>query len=184
MECSDLSRWDFFIERFAWQTKKNWAFSVLVAAISAALHKSFVHSKYNYSVSQFLLYWMRIIWVFIKILFDNWRRFFRPSVPVKCPRGRGIWSPEWILVWGIWTAFWLGEGGIWTMIFKKVKCPGGCPGGMLKLRFDRYRNKIRLCQYPPILTKHAWSIKTGYHGSVWCDGVLIPLHLRLIVQSI
>ena len=49
MECSDLSRWDFFIERFAWQTKKNWAFSVLVAAISAALQESFVPSKYTYS---------------------------------------------------------------------------------------------------------------------------------------
>ena len=61
MECSDLSRWDFFIERFAWQTKKNWAFSVLVAAISATLQASFVPSKYTYSVSQFLLYWMWII---------------------------------------------------------------------------------------------------------------------------
>ena len=49
--------------------------------------------------------------VFIKILFDNWRRFCRPSViyvPVKCPRGGGIWLPEWTLVWGIWTAFWPG----------------------------------------------------------------------------
>ena len=72
------------------------------------------------------------------ILFDNWRRFCRPSViyvPVKCPRGGGIWSPEWTLVWGIWTAFWpwWGEGGwgvIWTIIFKKVKCPGGCPGNV------------------------------------------------------
>ena len=42
--------------------------------------------------------------VFIKILFDNWRLlncFFRPSVPVKCPRGRRIWSPEGILMWTI-----------------------------------------------------------------------------------
>ena len=41
--------------------------------------------------------------VFIKILFDNWRRFCRPSliyVPVKCPQGGGIWSSEWTLVWG------------------------------------------------------------------------------------
>ena len=42
-------------------------------------------------------------------------------------------------MWGILTAFRPGEGGIWTIIFKKVKCPGGFPGGgMLKLRFDRY----------------------------------------------
>ena len=33
------------------------------------------------------------------------------------------------------------------MIFKKVKCPGGCPEGMLKLRFDRYiSNKLRIKQ--------------------------------------
>ena len=74
----------------AWQTKKNWPFSVLVAAISAALHESFVRSIYAYSGSQFLLYWMRIICCIYKaeILFDNWRHFFRPSVihvPVKCP---------------------------------------------------------------------------------------------------
>ena len=30
------------------------------------------------------------------------------------------------------------EGGICTKIFQKFKCPGGCPGGMLKLRFDWY----------------------------------------------
>ena len=74
----------------AWQTKKNWAFSVLVAAISAALHESFVRSIYAYSGSQFLLYWMRIICCIYKaeILFDNWRHFFRPSVihvPLTCP---------------------------------------------------------------------------------------------------
>ena len=47
----------FFIERFVCcMTKKSWAFSDLVAAISAALHKFFVRSKYANSVSQFLLY--------------------------------------------------------------------------------------------------------------------------------
>ena len=60
--CSNLNRWDFFIERFVrCMTKKSWAFSYLVAAISAALHETFVRSKYANSVSQFLLYWMRII---------------------------------------------------------------------------------------------------------------------------
>ena len=78
-------------------TKKSWAFSDLVAAISAALHETFVRSKYANSVSQFLSY-------FLKILFDNWTRFHRLSVifvHVKCPRGGSIWSPEWTLVWGI-----------------------------------------------------------------------------------
>ena len=47
----------FFIERFVCcMTKKSWAFSDLVAAISAALHETFVRSKYANSVSQFLLY--------------------------------------------------------------------------------------------------------------------------------
>ena len=47
----------FFIERFVcWMTKKSWAFSDLEAAISAALHETFVRSKYANSVSQFLLY--------------------------------------------------------------------------------------------------------------------------------
>ena len=41
---------------------------------------------------------------------------------------------------GIWTAFQPREGGIWTKIFQKFKCPGGCPGGMFKLRFDWYIN--------------------------------------------
>ena len=54
----------FFIECFlyiAWHTKESWTFSDLVAAISAALHETFVHSKYANSVSPFLLYWMQII---------------------------------------------------------------------------------------------------------------------------
>ena len=45
----------------AWHKKKSWAFSDLVAAFSAALHETFVRSKYANSVSQFLIYWMRII---------------------------------------------------------------------------------------------------------------------------
>ena len=46
-----------FIERFVcWMTKKSWAFSDLVAAISAAFLETFVRGKYANSVSQFLLY--------------------------------------------------------------------------------------------------------------------------------
>ena len=34
------------------------------------------------------------------------------------------------------------EGGIWTIIFKKVKCPGGCPGGCWSFELtDTLRNK-------------------------------------------
>ena len=92
----------FFIERFVrCMTKKSWAFSYLVAAISSALF-----------VVNMLTVFLSFV-IFIKILFDNWRRFRRLSiifVLVKCPRGGGIWSPEWTPVWGIWTAFWPGRG--------------------------------------------------------------------------
>ena len=56
----------------------------------------------------------------------------------KFPRGGGIWSSGMDLWWGIWTAFQPREWGIWTKSFQKFKCPGGCPGGMFKLRFDWY----------------------------------------------
>ena len=47
----------FFIEHFVCcMTKKSWAFSDLVVAISAALLETFVRCKYANSVSQFLFY--------------------------------------------------------------------------------------------------------------------------------
>ena len=69
--------------------------------------------------------------VFLKILFENWRRFCHPSViqgPVKCFWGGGIWSPEWTLQWGLWTAFWLGWWGggcFFNDNFQKSQMPGG-----------------------------------------------------------
>ena len=62
----------------------------------------------------------------------------------KVSRGEGIRSPGMDLWWGIWTAFRPREGGIWTKIFQKFKCPGGCPGGMLKLRFDWYITHVQI----------------------------------------
>ena len=59
--------------------------------------------------------------------------------------GGGIWSPGMNLWWGIWTAFRPREGGIWTKIFQNFKCPGGCPGGMFKLRIDWYITKYGKC---------------------------------------
>ena len=56
----------------------------------------------------------------------------------KFPGGGSIWSPGMDLWWGIWTAFRPREGGIWTKILQKIQMPGGCPGEMLKLRFDWY----------------------------------------------
>ena len=60
MECNNLSSWDFFyighFLRCMTHEEKLSIFSDLEAAISAALHESFVHSKYAYSVSHVLLY--------------------------------------------------------------------------------------------------------------------------------
>ena len=39
-------------------------------------------------------------------------------------------------------------GGNLKNNFQKVKCPGVCPGGMLKLRFDRYITIVTMLQIP------------------------------------
>ena len=56
-------------------------------------------------------------------------------------------------------------GGNFPKIFQKFKCPGGCPGGMLKLRFDWY---ISLSDTKP-LTYRVWDMS---------------VHLNLYVQAI
>ena len=70
--------------------------------------------------------------VFIKILFDKYEGASASLLSFMClwnvPGVWDIWTPEWTLVWDIWTAFWPRWWGIWTIIFKKVQCPGGCPG--------------------------------------------------------
>ena len=51
-------------------------------------------------------------------------------------------------------------GGNLNNIFKKVKCPGGCPGGMLKLRFDRYitnRTAIKILRLRYLPNRLGWS---------------------------
>ena len=68
------------------------------------------------------------------------------------------------LWWGIWTAFRPREGGIWTKIFQKFKCPGSCPGGMLKLRFDWY---ITPCSGED--TNRGQSIRSGHPQGIPCQ---------------
>ena len=74
---------------------------------------------------------------------------------------------------GIWTAFRPREGGIWTKNFQKFKSPGGCPGGMFKLRFDWYiiaRGQtvfLTLTQTytltkPPWCSLFTWSLSSRY----------------------
>ena len=102
----------FFIERFVCcMTKKSWAFSDLVAAISAALHETFVRSKYANNASQFLVYWIRIICCIYKD-FVRQLKAFLPSFCHLCAcemsPGWGQGEGEWTQVWGIWTTFWPG----------------------------------------------------------------------------
>ena len=116
--CNNLSRCDFlfFIERFVCCMTHEVKLSILIQwPCSSDFHRfardcCFVVNTLTVFLS-FCYIECKLFAVFIKILFDNWRRFCRPSViyvPVKCPQGGGIWSPEWTLVWGIWTAFWPG----------------------------------------------------------------------------
>ena len=74
MECSNGSRWNVkkasSVCCISSDTQRNathsiWQNAVLV--ISAALHESFVRIKHFHSVSQFLLYWMRIICCIYKL---------------------------------------------------------------------------------------------------------------------
>ena len=81
------------------------------------------------------------MWSICSILFNNWRRLSRLSfihVPVKLEILCAELLSNFPGGWGIWSPFWPGEGGIWKKFFQKFKCPGGCPGGMLKLRVDWY----------------------------------------------
>ena len=143
---SYLSRWDFFILNalyVAWHTKKRWAFSDLVAAISAALHKTFVRSKYDNSVSQFLLYWMQIICCIYKNFLWQLKAFLQSF----CHLCACEMSPGWghLITWmdpsvGHLNGILARVGGNLNNNFQKSQMPGGLPGDMLKLRFDWYIN--------------------------------------------
>ena len=120
----------------------------LVAAISAALHEPFVSSKYANSVSQFLLYWIRIICCIYKD-FVRQLKAFLPSFCHLC-------ACEMSLGWGhliTWMDLSVGHlngilarvGGNLNNNFQKSQMPGGLPGGMLKLRFDRYITVSQQC---------------------------------------
>ena len=113
----------FFIERFVCcMTKKSWAFSDLVAAISAALHEKFVCSKYANSVSQFLLYWMRIICC----IYKDFVRQLKAFLPSFCHLCACEMSPGWghlitwmDLVWGILNGILARVGGNLNNNFRK-----------------------------------------------------------------
>lgn len=68
---------------FASDTQRNATHSVwqnAVLVISAALHESFVRIKHFPSVSQFLLYWMRIICCIYRVFVRPLKTFLQPSL--------------------------------------------------------------------------------------------------------
>ena len=123
--------------------------------------------------------------VFVKTL--KWWRV----VAVSCVHNESVfqissnWSPLVDKGWQL---------PLWFLLFSSSFPKSACPTQAQRrlwciLRFSRFFRTwtlgVALGNVPrwqtdfARLTKHAWSIKTGYHGSVECDGVLIPLHLRL-----
>ena len=116
----------------AWQTKKNWAFSFLVAAISTALPENFVRSKCAYSGSQFLLYWMRIICCIYKDFVWQLKAFF----PSFCHSCACEMSPGWGHLTtrmdpsvGHLNSILAQGGGNLNNNFQKSQMPGALPGG-------------------------------------------------------
>ena len=131
-----ISTCDFFLLialYVAWYTRKSWAFSDLTASISAANSTRFLFVVNTLTVFlSFCYIECELFALFIKILFDNWRRFCCLSVvyvPVKCPRGGGIWSAVWTLVRGIVNGILAQVGGNLNNNFRKSPMPGGLPGG-------------------------------------------------------
>ena len=133
--CSNLNRWDLFLQNalyVAWPTKKSWAFSDLVGAIFAALHETFVSSKYDNSVSQFLLYWMQSICYIYKDFVWQLKAF----LPSFCHLCALEMSPGWghLITWmdpSVWhlNGILVRVGGNLNSNFWKSQMPGGLPRG-------------------------------------------------------
>ena len=130
-----------------------WAFSDLVAAISAALHETFALSKYANSVSQFCY------------IYKGFVRQLKAFPPSLCQFCACETSPGWehLITWmdprvGHLNGFLARVGGNLDNNFQKSQMPGGLPGGMLKLRFDWYITGADLgggcrgCAPPPEMT--------------------------------
>ena len=112
--------------------KKLWAFNDLIAAISAALHDTFGRSKYANSVSQLLLYWMRIICC----IYKDFVRQLKAFLPSFCHLCACEMSPGWghLITWMDPSVEHLNSilarvGGNLNNNFQKSQMPGGLPGG-------------------------------------------------------
>ena len=130
-------------------TKKSWAFSDLVAAISAALHEKFVCSKYANSVSQFLLYWMRIICCIYKD-FVRQLKAFRPSFChfCACEMSSG-WGH--LITWmdpsvGHLNVILARVGGNLNNNFEKRQMPRELPGGDVEASIWPIHDNLICCK--------------------------------------
>ena len=98
MECSNLSRWDFFYRTLCMlhNTRTKAGHSVTLKPwFQPLLHESF--RKYDCGVSQFLLYWMRIICCIYKDFVRQLKAFF----PSFCLSHACEMSPGWghLITW-------------------------------------------------------------------------------------
>ena len=118
----------FFTERFyvAWHTKKSWAFSDLVAAISATLHETFVRSTVN-TLTAFLSF------CYIYKYFVRQLKVFPPSFCHFCACEM---SPGWghLITWmdpsvGHLNGILARVGGNLNNNFQKSQMSGGLPRG-------------------------------------------------------
>ena len=146
-------------------TKKSWAFIDLVAVTFAALHETFVRSKYANSVSQFLLYWMRIICCICKD-FVRQVKAFLPSFSHLCACEM---SPGWghLITWidpsvrhlnGILAQV----GGNLNNNFRKSQTPGRLPGGgdveasIWPIHYALINSKL---QHPRVIPEYSNSLR-------------------------
>ena len=104
--------------------EESWAFSDLVVAISAALHETFLLSKYANSVSQFCY------------IYKGFVRQLKAFPPSLCQFCACETSPGWghLITWmdhsvGHLNGILARVGGNLNNNFQKSQMPGGLPGG-------------------------------------------------------
>ena len=107
----------------------------------------------------------------------------KPCLHTQLPEhNRSYWkvSRRWghLITWngpmmGHLNSFSASGGGIWTKIFQKFKCPGGCPGGLFKLRFDWYISTAILAFFDNWIEENASTLELK-------DLARVLLHFRYV----
>ena len=129
--CSNLNRWNFFLKNslyVARHTKKLWAFSDLVAAISAALDETFVRIN---TLTVFLSFW------YVECgFYKDFVRQLKAFLTSFCHLCACEMSPGWghLITWmdpseGHLNGTLARVGGNLNNNFQKSQMAGGVPGG-------------------------------------------------------